>query len=93
MNINMTDITEKTENGELVTNRDQLVVMDNIEPLIKIIRGQQVMLDRDLATLSTEQCRSVSASLDNGIPSIGNTTTLARIRQAYRRSVSQIGRG
>ena len=27
----MTDITEKTENGELVTNRDQLVVVDNIE--------------------------------------------------------------
>lgn len=37
----MTDITEKTENGELVTNRDQLVVMDNIESLIKVIRGQQ----------------------------------------------------
>ena len=36
----MTDITEKTENGELVTNRDQLVVMDNIEFLIKVIRGQ-----------------------------------------------------
>ena len=51
MNINMTDITEKTENGELVTNRDQLVVMDNIESLIKVIRGQQVMLDKDLATL------------------------------------------
>ena len=30
----MTDITEKTENGELVTNRDQLVVVDNIESLI-----------------------------------------------------------
>ena len=41
MNINMTDITEKTDNGELVTNRDQLVVMDNIESLIKVIRGQQ----------------------------------------------------
>ena len=27
MNINMADITEKTENGELVTNRDQLVVV------------------------------------------------------------------
>ena len=38
MNINMTDITEKTENGELVTNRDQLVVVDNIESLIKVIR-------------------------------------------------------
>ena len=34
---NMTDITEKTENGELVTNRDQLVVMDNIESLIKVL--------------------------------------------------------
>ncbi|CCZ11221.1 toxin-antitoxin system toxin component Fic domain protein [Prevotella sp. CAG:1092] len=34
MNINMTDITEKTENGELATNRDQLVVVDNIESLI-----------------------------------------------------------
>ena len=51
MNINMADITEKTENGELVTNRDQLIVVDDIEPLIKIIRGQQVMLDRDLAAL------------------------------------------
>ena len=34
MNINMTDLTEKTENGEQVTNRDQLVVVDNIESLI-----------------------------------------------------------
>ena len=31
----MTDITEKTENGELVTNRDQLVVVDNIESSLK----------------------------------------------------------
>ena len=36
----MANITEKTENGELVTNRDQLVGVDNIEPLIKVIRGQ-----------------------------------------------------
>lgn len=49
IDINMTDIIVKTENGELVTNRDQLVVVDNIESLIKVIRGQQVMLDRDLA--------------------------------------------
>ena len=47
----MADITEKTGNGELVTNRDQLVGVDNIESLIKVIRGQQVMLDRDLAML------------------------------------------
>ena len=41
MNINMTDKIEKKESGELVTNRDQLVVVDNIESLIKVIRGQQ----------------------------------------------------
>ena len=45
----MANITEKTENGELVTNRDQLVVMDNIESLIKVIRGQQ-RYKRDIAT-------------------------------------------
>lgn len=36
----MPDITGKTENGELVTKCDQLVVVDNIESLIKVIRGQ-----------------------------------------------------
>ena len=59
MNINMTDITEKTDNGELVTNRDQLVVVDNIESLIKEIRGQQVMLDKDLATLYIRSCLGI----------------------------------
>ena len=54
----MANITEKTENGELVTNRDQLVVMDNIESLIKVIRGQQVMLDKDLATLYGVETRT-----------------------------------
>ena len=63
MNINMTDITEKTENGELVTNRDQLVVVDNIESLIKVIRGQQVMLDKDLATLYGVESRTLNQAV------------------------------
>ena len=63
MNINMTDITEKTENGELVTNRDQLVVMDNIESLIKVFRGQQVMLDKDLATLYGVETRTLNQAV------------------------------
>ena len=50
MDINMADNIKK-ENCELITNSDQLVGVDNIEPLIKIIRGQQVMLHRDPATL------------------------------------------
>ena len=65
MNINMTDITEKTDNGELVTNRDQLVGVDNIEPLIKIIRGQQFMLDRDLATLYGVETKRLNEQVYN----------------------------
>ena len=34
-----------------VTKCDNHVLAGNIEPLIKVIRGQQVMLDKDLATL------------------------------------------
>ena len=63
----MTDITEKTENGELVTNRDQLVGVDNIEPLIKVIRGQQVMLDRDLATLYGVETKRLNEQVKRNI--------------------------
>ena len=58
MNINMTDITEKTENGERVTNRDQLVVMDNIESLIKVIRGQQ-RYEREFDQLRNEMMNTI----------------------------------
>ena len=67
MNINMTDITEKTENGELVTNRDQLVVVDNIESLIKVIRELQVMLDKDLATLYGVETRILNQVVKRNI--------------------------
>ena len=61
----MADITEKTGNSELVTNRDQLVVVDNIESLIKVIRGQQVMLDRDLATLYGVETKRLNEQVYN----------------------------
>ena len=63
----MADITEKTGNGELVTNRDQLVGVGNIEPLIKIIRGQQVMLDRDLTTLYGVETKRLNEQVKHNI--------------------------
>ena len=54
----MADITEKTENGELVTNRDQLVVMDNIESPIKVIRGQQ-RYEREFDQLRNEMMNTI----------------------------------
>lgn len=67
MNINMADITEKTENCELVANCDRLVAVDNIEPLIKVIRGQQVMLDRDLATLYGVETKRLNEQVKRNI--------------------------
>ena len=72
ININMTDITEKTENGELVTNRDQLVVVDNIEPLIKVIRGQQVMLDKDLAMLYGVEAKVLNQAVKRNVERFPN---------------------
>ncbi len=63
----MADITEKTENGELVTNRDQLAFVDNIESLIKVIRGQQVMLDKDLAALYGVETRTLNQAVKRNI--------------------------
>lgn len=67
MNINMTDKIEKGESSELTTKSDQLVGVDNIEPLIKIIRGQQVMLDRDLATLYGVETKRLNEQVKRNI--------------------------
>ena len=63
----MADNIEHQDKGELVTNRDQLVGVDNIEPLIKIIRGQQVMLDRDLATLYGVETKRLNEQVKRNI--------------------------
>jgi hypothetical protein len=44
-----------------------LVGVDNIEPLIKIIRGQQVMLDRDLTTLYDVETKRLNEQVKRNI--------------------------
>ena len=44
-----------------------MVGVDNIEPLIKIIRGQQVMLDRDLATLYGVETKCLNEQVKRNI--------------------------
>ena len=44
-----------------------MVGVDNIEPLIKIIRGQQVMLDRDLATLYGVETKRLNEQVKRNI--------------------------
>ena len=63
----MADNIEHQDKGEQVANCDQLVGVDNIEPLIKIIRGQQVMLDRDLATLYGVETKRLNEQVKRNI--------------------------
>ena len=63
----MADNIEHQDKGELVANCDQLVVVDNIESLIKVIRGQQVMLDHDLATLYGVETKRLNEQVKRNI--------------------------
>ena len=68
----MADITEKTENGELVTNRDQLqndevVVTTPVESRIMSIRGNQIMIDRDLAELYGVETKRLNEAVKRNI--------------------------
>lgn len=63
----MADIKEQIEYGDLVTNCDQMVVVDNIESLIKVIRGQQVMLDKDIAMLYGVETRTLNQAVKRNI--------------------------
>lgn len=50
-----------------VTNCDGHEVAINIEPLIKVIRGQQVMLDKDLAMLYGVETRALNQAVKRNI--------------------------
>ena len=60
-------MTKTKEESELVRNSDQLVFADKIESLIKVIRGQQVMLDRDLATLYGVEVKRLNEQVKRNI--------------------------
>lgn len=60
-------MTKTKEESELVINSDQLVFADKIESLIKVIRGQQVMLDRDLATLYGVEVKRLNEQVKRNI--------------------------
>ena len=89
----MADITEKTGNGELVTNRDQLVVVDNIESLIKVVRGQQVMLDKDLAALYGVETRVLNQTVKRNIERFPDDFRFELSREECLRSQIVISNG
>lgn len=53
--------------GKVVTNCDQLSDTINIQPMIKVIRGQQVMLDSDLSALYGVETRRLNEQVKRNI--------------------------
>ena len=69
---NMADITEKTGNGELVANcdrlqNDEVVVTTPVESRIMSIRGNQIMIDRDLAELYGVETKRLNEAVKRNI--------------------------
>ena len=89
----MAEITEKTDNCELVANYDRLVAVDNIEPLIKVIRGQQVMLDKDLATLYGIETRVLNQTVKRNIERFPDDFRFELSREECLRSQIVISNG
>ena len=60
---------EKIESkaSESVANRDQLPEVIDIKPMIRVIRGQQVMLDRDLAQLYGVETKRLNEQVKRNI--------------------------
>ena len=61
------DNIDNKENFQLGDKCGQLVASDNIESLIKVVRGKQVMLDRDLAMLYGVETKRLNEQVKRNI--------------------------
>ena len=72
MDINVTDNIEHQDKGELVANCDQLqndevVFTTPVESRIMSIRGNQIMIDRDLAELYGVETKRLNEAVKRNI--------------------------
>ena len=101
----MANNIEHQDKDELVTNCDRSKMdvtkyddhklASNIEPLIKVIRGQQVMLDKDLATLYDVETKVLNQTVKRNIERFPNDFRFELSKEECLRSqiVTSNGRG
>ena len=76
-----------------VTKCDNHELAGNIEPLIKVIRGQQVMLDKDLATLYGVETRVLNQTVKRNIERFPDDFRFELSREECLRSQIVISKG
>ena len=69
-----------------VTKCDNNELAGNIEPLIKVIRGQKVMLDRDLATLYGVETKRLNEQVKRNIKRFPEDFMFQLTKDEYLRS-------
>lgn len=63
---------EDKANNEQVANCDQLPIAADIQPMIRVIRGQQVIIDRDLALLYGVETKRLNEQVKRNIERFPN---------------------
>ena len=96
----MANNIEHQDKDELVTNCDQSKIdvtkyddhkpASNIEPLIKVIRGQQVMLDKDLAMLYGVEAKVLNQAVKRNVERFPNDFRFQLTKEECLRSTPQI---
>ena len=91
----MADNIDNKENFQLDEKCGQLVASDNIESLIKVVRGKQVMLDKDLATLYGLETKVLNQTVKRNIERFPDDFRFELSREECLRSqiVTSNGRG
>lgn len=75
---------------EPVANCDQLPEVINIQPMIRIIRGKQVMLDRDLATIYGVETKRLNEQVKRNIERFPDDFMFQLTKEEFEEWKSQI---
>ena len=82
--------TDKNQPVPVQTKDDTQAVVNNIEPLIRVIRGQQVMLDRDLAELYGVETKVLNQAVKRNIERFPEDFMFQLSRHEFNNLKSQI---
>lgn len=93
-NIDKKELVANCDQSKIdVTKCDNHELAGNIEPLIKVIRGQQVMLDKDLATLYGVETRVLNQTVKRNIERFPDDFRFELSREECLRSQIVISNG
>ena len=84
-------VEENSTISELAENYDQLPEVINIQPMIRVIRNRQVMIDRDLAMLYGVETSQLNRQVKRNIERFPEDFMFQLTKEEYEDLKCQIG--